>query len=164
MMALTAEVGQLARDGGQEAAALINRLGEAQTALAERHARLSRSRFVSLEELMAITVAEPTWVVPGYLAQGLSLLAGRPKQLPRLDQAGRLALAGVEAVTVEKQPAAGSPQVAFAVVRWADQTTGAGLTQTYRLGVTRDGQRWLVASLGAATPTPERPANPKKEK
>jgi hypothetical protein len=81
--------------------------------------------------------------------------------LARLDP-GRLALSGVEAVTVEKAPA-GPTRVVFAVVGWADQASGARLTQTYRLGVVQSGQRWLVASLGAATPTATQP-NPKKEK
>lgn len=82
-------------------------------------------------------------------------------RLPRLEP-GRLTLAGVESVTVAKEPA-GPTRVAFATVRWADETTGAALTQTYRLDVVQDGQRWLVASLGAAIPDLQSP-NPKKEK
>lgn len=81
--------------------------------------------------------------------------------LARLDP-GRLTLSGVEAVTVEKTPAGRTRQV-LAVVRWADQASGAGLTQTYRLTLARDGQRWLVADLAAATPTPDH-SKPKKEK
>lgn len=82
-------------------------------------------------------------------------------RLPRLE-AGRLKLAAVEAVTVTREPA-GQARVARAVVRWADETTSAAFTQTYRLDVVQDGQRWLVASLGAATPELQSP-NPKKEK
>lgn len=82
-------------------------------------------------------------------------------RLPRLEP-GRFKLAVVEAVTVARQPV-GPDRVALAVVRWADETTGAALTQTYRLDVVQDGQRGLVASLGAATPELQSP-NPKKEK
>lgn len=83
-------------------------------------------------------------------------------RLPRLESS-RLKLAAIEAVTVAGEPA-GPNRVALATVQWADETTGAGLTQTYRLDVVQDGQRWLVASLGAATPIPEQSINSKKEK
>lgn len=83
-------------------------------------------------------------------------------RLPRLEP-GRFKLAAVEAVTVAREPV-GPDRTAFAVVRWADETTGAALTQTYRLDVVQAGQRWLVAALGAATPIPEQSVNSKKEK
>jgi hypothetical protein len=47
-------------------------------------------------------------------------------------------------------------------VRWSDSRSGAALAQTYRIGLARAGERWLVTSLGPVRPEPT--PNPQKEK
>jgi hypothetical protein len=90
----------------------------------------------------------------------ITALSADGARLPALE-AGRFTLAGVDAVTVPKTTT-GLARSAVVTVRWADTRSGAGLTQTYRVGLARSGERWLVNSLGAARP--EANPNPPKEK
>jgi hypothetical protein len=82
--------------------------------------------------------------------------------LPELE-GGRLTLAGVDTITVPTTtPAGETDRAAVVTMRWADVRSGAGLTQTYRIGLVRSGERWLVTSLGPVRPEPN--PNPVKEK
>ena len=73
--------------------------------------------------------------------------------LPDLE-AGRFTVAAVDTITVPTVPAGASDVIAVVTLRWADSRSGATLAQTYRIGLTRVGERWLVSSLGAARPEP----------
>ena len=84
-------------------------------------------------------------------------------RLPQLE-AGRFTLAALDTLTVPPVPAGASDVTAVVTLRWADSRSGAGLTQTYQIGLTRVGERWLVTSLGAARPEPTPNPNPVKEK
>ena len=77
-------------------------------------------------------------------------------RLPELE-AGRFTLTAVDTITVPATPPGPSDAVAVVTLRWADARSGAGLTQTYRIGLTRVGERWLVSSLGAARLEPPQP-------
>jgi hypothetical protein len=80
--------------------------------------------------------------------------------LPELGD-GRFALSGIDTITVPT-PAIEADRTAVVTLRWSDVRSGAGLAQTYRIGLTRVGERWLVTSLGPVRPEPT--PNPLKEK
>jgi hypothetical protein len=90
----------------------------------------------------------------------IAALSADRVDLPPLE-GDRFTLAAVDAVTVPKTKP-GQDRTALVSVRWADHTSGAALGQTYQLGLTRSGERWLVTSLGAASPNAN--PNPVKEK
>jgi hypothetical protein len=92
----------------------------------------------------------------------IAALSADGARFPQLET-GRFTLAAVEALTVPKTAPASGERSALVTVRWADSTTGAGLAQTYRVALTRSGDRWLVHSLGAATPPADPTPKTKKE-
>lgn len=79
MLALAFEAAELTKDGQLKPEAILGQTRESLDRLVQRQARLARSGCISLAELMATRLPKPRWVVPGYLPEGLSLLAGRPK-------------------------------------------------------------------------------------
>jgi len=78
-------------------------------------------------------------------------------------EGGRFTLGGIDTLTVAPAATPGE-RSAVATLRWADARSGATLAQTYRIGLTRVGERWLVSSLGPVRPEPTPNPNPVKEK
>ena len=74
-------------------------------------------------------------------------------------EGGRFTLAGIDALSVPP-PATPAARTAVVTLRWADTRSGASLAQTYRIGLARVGERWLVTSLGPVRPEPTPIPNP----
>jgi hypothetical protein len=95
----------------------------------------------------------------------ISALSADGARLAR-PEPGSATLAGLDTVAVATAPPEAAERTAVVTVRWADPTSGATLTQPYRMSLVRVGERWLVRSLGPDLPTPQ-PASvrsTKKEK
>ncbi|MDQ1492316.1 MAG: hypothetical protein QOJ23_4830 [Actinomycetota bacterium] len=108
----------------------------------------------TVEAFLAAYAAGQTAVVHALTADGA--------HIPELE-GSRFTLAGIDAITVPTTtPADETARTALVTVRWSDSRSGAALAQTYRIGLARAGERWLVTSLGPVRPEPT--PNPQKEK